>query len=340
MQKEKKYIKSRLKDNSVKTTLLTVFLFFLFLNSYSQILYSSYGRTEKPDYCSKDSLESKSIIGRQVKIWGTGGVYSSLNNAKGFKFPTKEIKRKSGTSGWGSYYPKAGDLGTIVSVFRHTTQKTTWIYLIQVDDNYVPIWCHYLTDIDLQDAEEEKTERIIQDSINNVLYANGCKFKSWNENGNRNWSRAGLFNIDKVSEIFACDLISEGIDTVLLCKYIFDNGSSPIEKAFVLWTDKGKGYLKSFFNNPKHIPTENKIVSFEAGSLINHFFENRIDTVTTKPTSDFRMSHDMGYSIQLFTPNSFYRERLRDYLIQQDKAHPKSVWWNLISENLENIEQE
>ena len=48
----------------------------------------------------------------------------------------------------------------------------------------------------------------------------------------------------------------------------------------------------------------------------------------------------MGYSVQLYTPNYFYRERLRDDIIKQDKTHPKSIWWNLISEKLVNIKQE
>jgi hypothetical protein len=328
--------KSSLADNRIKIILLTVLSVFVLQNVYSQVLYS-YLKSEKPDYCLKDSLNSKSIIGKQVKIWDAGGIYPTINQTNTLKFPTREMKQKSGKSGWGNYYPKEGDIGTVVHIFR-SKDKLRNIYLIKVGDNYVPIACHYLTNIDLLDISEEWKQHTIQDSIGNVQYANGCKFKI--KNANENWSRAGLMNIDKVSETFACNLISKGIDTVLLCKHIFDNGSLPIEKAFILWTDKGKGYLKSFFNNPQHSPTENEIVLFESESLINYFFENRIDTVKTKPKSDIMISHSMGYSVQLYTPNYFYRERLTDFLIGQDKEHIKSVWWNLISEKLGNIKQE
>jgi hypothetical protein len=279
----------------------------------------------------KDSLDSKSIIGRQVKIWHVGGVYSTLNGSNNFNFPTEEIREKSGKSGWGDYFPKEGDIGTIVHII-HATNKSSDIYLIKVGDNYVPIGCDYLTDTDLLTPTEEWEQKWVQDSIKNIQDANGCKFKIWHINGS--WSRAGLMNIDKVSETFACNLISEGIDTVLLCKHIFDNGSLPIEKAFVLWVDKGKGYLKSFYNNSQHNPTEDEIVLFESESLINYFFDYFIDTVKTKPESDTWISHSMGYSVQLYTPNYFYRERLTDFLINQDKKHIKSIWWNLISEKL------
>jgi hypothetical protein len=126
----------------------------------------------------------------------------------------------------------------------------------------------------------------------------------------------------------------------MLCKYIFDNGSLPIEKAFVLWLDSGKGFVKSFFNNSKHQPTQNKIVSFDAGILINYFFENKIDTVTSEPKAEIQISHSLGYSIQLYTANYFYRERLTDFVIRQDKKHPKAVWWNLISEKLAILKKE
>jgi hypothetical protein len=141
-------------------------------------------------------------------------------------------------------------------------------------------------------------------------------------------------NIDKQSEGFACDLIARGIDTIMLCKHILDNGSSPDEKAFILWLDNGQGYVKSFFNNSDHQPTNNSVVSFNSNELINHFFVNRLDTVTSEPISKISISHSLGYSIQLYTPGFFYRERLTDFIIQQDKKHPKSVWWNMISDRL------
>lgn len=319
----------------------SIFLILILLTStfktYSQVLYS-YVKTEKPSYCSKDSLYSKSIIGRRVKIWHNGGVYSTINNTNLLKWPSDEIKAKSGKNGWNAYEPKAGDTGTVAHIFYDKKNERDNIYLIQVGENFVPIGCNYLTDINQLDAFEFDYQRAIKDSIDNVNYSNGCKFKL--RNVNESWSRAGLTKIDKVSENFACDLISKGIDTVLLCKYIFDNGSLPIEKGFIVWVENEKGFVKAYFNNSKHKPRENKIEPFDSKLLINHFFNNRLDTVKSEPTSNIYISHSLGYCIQLYTKETFFRERITDFLIRQDKNHPKSVWWTMISEQLAKLKEE
>jgi hypothetical protein len=305
--------------------------------TYSQVLYS-YVKTEKPSYCLKDSLYSNSIIGRKVKIWHDGGIYSTINTTSILKWPSEEIKSKSGKSGWKEFIPKAGDTGTVVYIFYDKKSRRDNIYLIKIRENYVPIGCNYLTDINQLDAFENDYQRAIQDSLENVQYSNGCKFKL--RNINETWSRAGLANIDIVSENFACDLISKGIDTVLLCKYIFDNGSLPIEKGFIVWLENGQGFVKAYFNNSKHKPRGNKVVEFDSRLLINHFFKNRLDTVKSEPKSDIHLSHSLGYCIQLYTKDLFFRERITDFLIRQDKNHPKSIWWKLVSDNLEKVKED
>ena len=338
MQKKKNYIKTDLANSKIKTILLMFFSVFLFLNSYSQTLYDAV-TSERPNYCLTDSLDSKSIIGRQVKIWSAGGVYPTLNKSNNFNFPTEEIRQKSGKSGWGDYFPKEGDIGTVVHIFRNE-RKLRNIYLIKVGDNYVGIGCHYLTDTDLLDLTEEWKQKHIQDSIKNALYADGCKFKIRNVNGS--WWRAGTTSVDKAAETFACNLILEEIDTILFFRYddiiLRDGSLLKIERAFVLWIDKGKGYLKSFFDNSQHDLVKNEIVSFESESLINFFFENHINTVKTSPTDTYS-PFAISYTVQLYTPNYFYREHLTSVSIRQDKKHIKSIWLNLILEKLGNIKQ-
>ncbi len=325
--------------NFMRIQNLFIFLALLILTTktHSQVLIN-YVKIEKPNYCSNDTFKTKSLIGRQAKIWHEGGVYSTLNLGNSFKGLPADWKVKGGENGWGNYKPKAGDTGTIVHVFINKGSNNKYIYLLKIGNNYVPIGCYYLTDIDKPDDYEQAAQHYLQDSIENVKYASGCKFKL--RNVNDSWSRAGLMNIDKVSEIFACDLTSKGVDTVMLCKYIFDNGSSPIEKAFVLWLENGQGFVKAFFNNSKHQPTENKTISFDTRPLIDFFFSNRLDTVTTEPKAEVWISHSMGYSIQLQVPSLFFRQRLTDIIIRQDKTHPKAIWWNIISEKLATIKEE
>lgn len=297
-----------------------------------------YKRVVKPDYCLKDTAGAKNVIGRQVKIWHEGGIYPTLSMVKKFKWPSEEMRKRGGQSGWGAFTPEAGDTGTIVHVFPNRGNVNKYIYLLKVKDYYVPIGCSYVTDIDKPDIHKQSELDWINDSIANENYAAGCKFKI--RNINNNWSRAGLMHIDRQSEEFACDLVAKGIDTVMLCKYIFDNGSLPVERAFVLWLDNGLGYVKSFFNNQKHQPTQNKTSPFDSRTLINYFFINRIDTVTSEPKSEVGISHSLGYSIQLYAPDLFYRERLTDFIIRQDKTHPKAAWWNMISEQLATLKKE
>jgi hypothetical protein len=320
-----------------QTHILSITLLLSQLTLKSQVL-MDYKSVIKPDYCLTDSAEAISLIGRQVKIWHEGGVYSTLNTIKKFKWPSEDMKKRGGQSGWGIFKPQAGDTGIVVQIFPDKGSVNKYIYLLEIKDYYVPLGCSYVTDIDKLDIHKQSVQDRINDSIANVNYAAGCKFKL--QEVNASWSRAGVVNIDKVSESFACDLASKGIDTVMLCKYMFDNGSSPLEKAFILWLDNGNGFLKAFFNNSKHRPTENKVIAFNAGPLINYFFANKLDSVTSEPKTDFWISHSMGYSIQLYTPALFYRHRLVDYLIRNDKNHPKAKWWNLISEQLATLKEE
>lgn len=276
----------------------------------------------------------KKLIGKDVKIFNSGGVYSTINQTDNLKWPSTELKEKSGENSWGNYEPKAGDTGTVVHVFKYGNKHRKFIFILDVDGHFVPIGCKDITDIDRPDEKESWENYYYQDSIKQVEYAAGCEFKM---NGiNSCWNRAGVAKIDIVSETFACQLLESGIDTVLLCKNMFDNGSSPYEKAGVFWLKDGKSYLKLFFNNSKHEPTQDSIRESEALKLFDFHIENRIDTITTQPNSDMWISHSMGYVMQLYLPNRYYCERIPDYLLSADTKHIKSIWWNMVIKEIEN----
>lgn len=74
--------------------------------------------------------------------------------------------------------------------------------------------------------------------------------------------------------------------------------------------------------------------------LISYFFKNRLDTMSSKPHSNRSISHSLGYSIQLYTRETFYRERLSDFIILEDPQHPKSVWWKMVSDKLAGLKEE
>lgn len=288
--------------------------------NYHPLLYS-YSVSQKPDLCYPDS----SMIGQEVKIWHTGGVLSRLNESDKFHFPSDEIRLKSGKSGWGNYIPQEGDIGTVIHIF-HTEDSS--IYLLKIGDNYIPVRCDSLTKADMLSAAEESEQEWFRDSISNVNYGNVCPFKIAEVNGNR--SRADLTNIYRISETFACNLISSRVDTVLLCKYMYDDGSIAKDHAFVNWKNQGKGYMKFFLNKSRHNkPTESDVVLYNL-DLIDFFFDNRIDTVTTKPKVYRNMSRPMEYTVQLYTTDYFYRESLPFYVFIIDDEYIISKWWREI----------
>jgi hypothetical protein len=310
-----------------KTYVFLLFQIVLVQTIYGQRIWG------KGDFCSKQNGQER--IGQKVKIWSIGGIYTSINSSNNLKWPTYEMKNKSGENSWGHHYPKTGDTGTIIHVFEYDDGRVAsakLIYLLDIKGSYVPIGCGYITTVDHMDENEESEHWRIQDSIRSVKYAAGCEFKT--KGLNDCWNRTGVFPIDTMPEIFICNLKSSGIDTLILCKYIYDNGSLPIEKAFVLWIDNGKGYMKAYYNNKNHQPTEKKVQKFEVGPLVQKFFEYKLDTVTTYPKAEYCIDHYMGYSIQLYTPTTFFCDRVVDYLINTDKKHPKSLWWTLVTDGL------
>lgn len=325
----------------MRLTILTIFLLLITCKVKSQTLVSVIPY-EKTNFC--DSTKGKLLFGTFAKIWHNGGIYEDLNKIKTFYFPTKEMRKKGGKSGWGKFYPQNGDIGQIVYATEYDEKavgSAKIIYILQIKDNYVPISCGYLTDTNKLDNDKEWEKWAYEDSIGSVKYAAGCSFKT--SGINDCWNRPGLFKIDIISETFACNLKdSLDVDTIILCKYIFDNGSTPSEKAFVFWQHNGQGYLKSFFNKEQHSPTENKLISIDWSDIYQYYFTNHIDTITTDPEPSFWMSHSMGYSIQFYSPTTkYFCSRLQNHYWETDKGnHPKTKLWQLVHDKVKDIKPE
>lgn len=314
----------------VKTLIISILFIFIFQNNYGQRIWKDNGEL---NFCKKEN--KKELIGHDVKIWSNGGIYTKINKSKSLNWPSKEIKKKSGENAWRKFYPQPGDIGTIVHIFDYDKKRTPsakLIYLLEIRGNYVPIGCGYLTTVNNMDQNEEFQHWRVQDSIYQIEYASGCEFKT--RDINNCWNRAGINAIDTMPEIFSCNLKNKGIDTIILSKNIFDNGSLPNEKAYVLWIENGEGYIKGFYNNKKHSPTESEIIDFNVQSIIDKFYELDIAQVKTLPRSNYQLSHSMGYCMQVMTPSSFYCERIPNYQIDSDLTHPKSIWWKLIEEKI------
>ena len=76
--------------------------------------------------------------GRTAKIIDAGQLYSTINRTNCLSWPNEQIKRAGGKDGWGSFYPKNGDIGTIVAEMTHCDSGKK-IYLLKIGNYYAPV---------------------------------------------------------------------------------------------------------------------------------------------------------------------------------------------------------
>ena len=95
-------------------------------------------------------------------------------------------------------------------------------------------------------------------------------------------------------------------------------------------------YLKSFYNNSIHSPTQNEKINFDWSKISNFYFANRMDTVSSYPEVKQYQSHDMGLVIMFYSPDhEIFNDRLPNYVFRKSKKHIKSKFWKLVYKKLE-----
>lgn len=282
---------------------LIIILYFAFIcNLYSQETSSNLSTTEEViEFCGDiDSL--KSLIGSLVKIRNNGGIYLTLNKGDYISFPNDSIKQLSGIDMWEDFHPQTGDTGKVISVSKSKYDEI--IYLIKIDAYYVPIKCSYLVKInELSDDERWKSEYAQWEKEREDYGRGDCNFKKYNINNIYN--RPGITQIDSISEDFACNLKSNGIDTIMLVKSIFHHhgsGCSVLDMVYVLWYDNDEGFLKyySFNDEKKLVEQDQKLDWFE---LIEYFRKKKITQDSEMPKGG---SHIHKTVIQFYLGSEFF----------------------------------
>ncbi len=274
-----------------------IIILFTFQTLVGQNKVSYLEKSEEPiDFCGK-LKKVKPLEGTFAKIWHNGGIYSTLNGSDNIKWPNSEIKKLAGKEYWKDFEPQIGDIGEIIFVTKSKYKEI--IYILKIKDYYVPIKCSYLVNtksLDVKEAEQKRWEEI-------TAYGKGdCNFKKFGIN--ETWNRAGIAEIDRISESFACELKTKGIDTLMLVKKISDRSSSPYEKQYVLWKEKGEGYIKIFKNNEKHKPTETETEKFNWNDLISFYEQKSVSLEKTKPESI--ISHYTNLIVQFYNGTEYY----------------------------------
>ncbi len=75
---------------------------------------------------------------KSAKIIDIGQIYAAINTTECLTWPSSKAKQKGGKNGWGSFYPKVGDIGNVVSEMKHCHLEDK-VYLLNINQYYVPI---------------------------------------------------------------------------------------------------------------------------------------------------------------------------------------------------------
>lgn len=75
---------------------------------------------------------------RTFRIVDAGDIYPSINTTDCLAWPSAEVKRRGGEDAWGGYYPRNGDVGTLIGTARHCDSGILVLFL-DVQGYYVPI---------------------------------------------------------------------------------------------------------------------------------------------------------------------------------------------------------
>jgi len=289
-----------------------IFILIYSTNCFSQNKHTYITKpTDSLDLCNPESK----LVGKSLKIYHNGGIYETVNgkDSNFIDWKNDEIKIKAGKSYWGNFEPKIGDVGEVIQIGK--TKYDEIIYVLKIDSFYVPIQCKYL-------AQENNysSDKLFENRWKEIEYygIGDCNFKKngYNEVGNR----AGIFEIDKLSESNACNLREKGIDTIMLIKLISDNGSSPNEIEYVFWYENEQGFKTVFKNNKEHQPTQTEIEKYDWKDIINYYNQNVKDTEMEFP--QYIVSHWTNLIIQLYQGEEFYSYGMQLMIKKEDENLP------------------
>jgi hypothetical protein len=76
---------------------------------------------------------------KEAKITDVLQIYEAINTTECLTWTSPETKEKGGKNGWDAFYPKKDDIGFIVAEMKHCHFEDTTVYILKIDQYYVPI---------------------------------------------------------------------------------------------------------------------------------------------------------------------------------------------------------
>ncbi|MDM8565909.1 tetratricopeptide repeat protein [Candidatus Halobeggiatoa sp. HSG11] len=86
-----------------------------------------------------NEIAKPTILLKKAKIIDISQIYESINATDCLIWTSSEIKEISGKNAWNSFYPKKDDVGVVVNEIKHCNFKNVVVYLLKIEQYYVPI---------------------------------------------------------------------------------------------------------------------------------------------------------------------------------------------------------
>jgi len=117
---------------------------------------------------------------------------------------------------------------------------------------------------------------------------------------------------DSINYYTVKNLVDSGIKQIMTFHYDFDNGRVTEAVYYIIWLDKGVGFLKSI-KGCDHTSIKDSSNLAGIQQIFDFYHANRVDTITSQLDPEVLMSHDMGYYITVYLPVENKGYNIRNY---------------------------
>jgi hypothetical protein len=138
-------------------------------------------------------------------------------------------------------------------------------------------------------------------------------------------------------------LKQQGVDSILTCRYDYDNGHLPNAVEHVVWQQAGKSYCQTFQGcDPAPVLV---LKRFSADTLFSFYQQKHIAQLPDLRVTQAHPSHGMGYAIGVYLPNHIRYYYIHEYQLKQVEepqellpgerpqvpiSDPRIVWLDLL----------
>ncbi|UKN02749.1 hypothetical protein K6119_04370 [Paracrocinitomix mangrovi] len=119
-----------------------------------------------------------------------------------------------------------------------------------------------------------------------------------------------LCEADSIYNRFIKDLKSKSVDTIFTLHYDFDNGRVENSAFFIIWRDRGKGFVRQFVGCDS---IKSDTTYADTTSIVEDYFSMNVYNTKGIIETDIIQSHGMGYTVVVQIMDLQYSHNVRDW---------------------------